>query len=425
MMSVELPFWILGVMAFLAAIYGMKRYQSPLNPLTIFAVTQIGMFTILSGIITINMIPTIGYDGADIVETTLISGVFLGGTTLPYLFYGSLPANLYGKGLGLLGLRSGAIATRFSHVKFGLIMAGATGSFVALALVGSGGILWLTDTRQAYITSRAGVGPLYALTQWLLVFALVYYLWSCGPRVMKLLVVLVFFCVPAYFLGSKNSILTLLVTGIVYYNFRVKRFTLLGFIMFVGLAFFGVVGLLLAQGSYPSLLEGVLYFKDYFDTTAQFIARFDEFGFYYGRGWLSSLWFFVPRGLYADKPYEYGLLLIHEVLFPGAAASGNTPGVLEWALAYLDFGVIGVFLFGIMSGIWQRMAYEYFLKQRHQFFAFVLAMQFSIWPIWTFAPLLLVIPWSVTQSIFLKLRLRNRSRIKGKFQKRMTSIIAA
>lgn len=177
-MSVELSFWVLGILAFLVALYGIKRYRTPLNPLTVFAATQIGLFTILSGIVAINMTPTIAYTPADIVETILISVVYLCATALPYLFHGSLLSKWFGKGLFLFGLSSGAIAIRFNSIKFALLLAGAAGAFVALAIFGGGGMLWLTNTREAYISYRAGAGPFFALTQWLLTFAMLYYICS-------------------------------------------------------------------------------------------------------------------------------------------------------------------------------------------------------------------------------------------------------
>ncbi len=61
------------------------------------------LFTILSGIVAISMTPTIAYTPADIVETILISVVYLGATMLPYLFHGSLLSKLFGKGLSLFG----------------------------------------------------------------------------------------------------------------------------------------------------------------------------------------------------------------------------------------------------------------------------------------------------------------------------------
>jgi len=407
-MSVESSFWVLGILIFLTALYGLKRYRTPLNPLTVFAVAQIGLFTLLSGIALIITTPILPYDAEDIADTILISAVYLVSATVPYLFHGSLPSKLFGKGLSLFGLNSGAIAIQFSSITFVLLLTGAAGAFVALAVFGGGGMLWLTNTREAYITYRAGAGPFFALTQWFLTFALLYYIWATKPRASKLLVILLFFCAAMYPLGSKNNILTLMVIGVVYYNFCIKRIPFPVFIILVTLAVLAVFGLLLMHGSYSSLLEGVLYFPDYFDTSAQFISRFDEFGFQHGQAWLSSLWFYVPRGLYHDKPYEYGLTLIHEVLFPGAAALGHTPGLLTWSLAYLDFGVFGVFILGLLDGLCQRMAYEYFLKHKEKFFAFILMMQFSIWPIWTFAPLVFVIILSIGQSIFLRSVWRNR-----------------
>jgi len=406
--SVEVSFWLLGLFAFATAVYGMFCYRTPVNPLTVFSVVQIGLFTLLSGIIASHITGSLTYTDADVVETVLVSVVYLGAVLLPYFFRGSLPSNLFGKGLGLLGLRSETIATRFSAMKLVLLLTGAGGAYAALALVGGGGMLWLTNTREAYLVYRAGAGPFFALTQWLLTFAFLYYLWSHRPQWLRLLLIMFFFAIPMYFLGSKSNLLTVFVIGLVYYNFRIKRIPFPAFFVIVPLIFLAVIGLLLTQDSYGSLLAAPLYFKDYFDTSARFLSRFDEFGFYYGKGWLSSLWFYVPRGLYPDKPYEYGVTLIHQVLFPGAAAGGHTPGLLPWSLSYLDFGVAGVLVRGVLVGILQRMAYEDYLKHREEFFSFIFMMQFSVWPIWIFAPLVVLLALSLAQSIFLRLVWRRR-----------------
>ena len=404
MISVELSFWVLGILAFLSAWYGIRRYRTPLNPLTLFSVTQNGLFTIFSGIVAIDLSPT--YPPDDIVKTLLISSVYLGGATLPYLFHGSLPLRLFGNALSFFGLNSREIAQGFSSMKFALILAGSVVSFVALMFFGGGGTLWLSDTREAYIGFRSGAGPFYALTQWLLTFAMLYLIWSLKPRASKLWLIVLLFFAAMSFLGSKNNMLTLAVIGMAYHNFYIKR---IYYKIYIALAFvtpLAFLGLLLAQGSFPSLLEAVIYFRDYFDTTAQMVSRFDEFSFHYGEGWLSSLWFYVPRGIYPDKPYEYGVTLIHQVLFPGAAEAGHTPGLLVWSLSYLDFGILGVFFDGLLGGLFQRMAYEYFLNNKRKFFAFTFALQFAIWPIWTFSPLIIVIILSVSQSIFLRLAWR-------------------
>ncbi|MBU4445799.1 hypothetical protein KJ656_12060 [bacterium] len=402
-MSVEFSLWILGFFAFVMAAYGILRYRTPLNPLTIFMGYDIGLITLLSGVIAYTMLPIKTYTQEDMVKTAMISIVYLLGVSLPFFFSGSLTIKFFSFFMDFFRLRSTHIATVFSSSKFILLLFGVAGSFIALAVVGGGGLLWLTNSREAYITYRAGAGPFFALIQWFLTFAFIYYLWSNKPRGLKLLFVSGLFGIAAYFMGSKNNIIILLFIGVVYYNFYVKRLSFINFFLLMPLLLMAVFGLLFVQGSYASLLEAPLYFQDYFDTTTQFISRFDEFGFQYGQGWLSSLWFYVPRSIYPNKPYEYGIVLIHQVLFPGAAALGNTPGILLWALDYLDFGVYGVFVAGFVKGLWQKMSYEYFLMNKDSFFAFVFMMQFSLLPILTFAPLVFVIALSIGFSIFFRL----------------------
>jgi len=92
------------------------------------------------------------------------------------------------------------------------------------------------------------------------------------------------------------------------------------------------------------------------------------FVFRYGVASLSDLWFYVPRVLYPAKPFEYGLSLIYQILFPGMTELGHTPGILPWSLAYLDFGVLGVFVCGVFSGFLKRLSYDFFLRVRIPFF---------------------------------------------------------
>ena len=400
-MSVAASFSLLGSLAVLIGWVGFRRYRTPLNPLTFATVLGIGVFTLLSGVVTSVLAGDLIPDTA-IRDTALVSIVYLTGVTLPYLFRGPTPALVFGQFMRLLRLDQPGIATQFQPVKLLLLLAGAAVAFILLAVVGGGGTLWLTAPRQAYLHYRAGAGPFWLLVQWFLMFAWLYFLWSRRPGVAGTVAGLAVVCALAYFTGSKNAILTLGVVAVVYYNFLVRHIRVVPMIGLAVLGFTAVLGLLVLQGAYTELLLSIAYF-DYFGTTAHFLARFDEFGYYYGRAWLSSLWFFVPRGLYPDKPYEYGATLIHAVLFPGAAEQGHTPGFLSWTMAYLDFGLIGVFLSGVATGLWPRMAYEYFLRNRESFFAFVFMMQIAIWPVLTFAPVVAVVVWSLLQSFFFRL----------------------
>lgn len=405
-MAVMVPLVVLGVLALLVALLGYRRYGTPLNPLTIFGLLNIGVFTLGSGIV-VSVLNTGTLNVAAISSTAMISIVYLMGGTVPYLFNGVTPARVFGWLMDLFHLSSPAIARRFNVARLILLLAAAAISFVLLAVVGGGGVLWLTEPRRAYLFHRAGAGPFWLLSQWFLTFAWLYFLWSRRPKLVGTVIGLLAACFLAYFTGSKNVILTLGIVAVVYYNFLVRHIRLLPLIGIASVGVVAVLSLLILQGTYSDLLLAVAYF-DYFGTTAQFIARFDEFGYRFGTAWLSSLWFFVPRGLYSDKPYEYGATLIHAVLFPGAAEQGHTPGFLAWTLAYLDFGIVGVFLSGLVFGLWRRMAYEYYLRNRDSFFAFVFMLQVAIWPVLTFAPLAVALVWGLGNSIFFRLVWRKR-----------------
>ncbi len=338
-----------------------------------------------------------------------MSIAYLLGAVLPYLFHGNFLSRLFGGGVQLFGLGSETIATRFSRVKFALLIAGAVCSLAALAAAGGGGMLWITDTRTAYMLYRKGAGPFFALTQWFLVFALLYYLWARRPKGAKLWIITFCFCAGAMLSGSKNNVLTIVVICVIYQHFLVRPVRTGTLIIITLLMLASVLGLLVITDGFSGLAESMIYFKDYFDTTARFMSRFHDFGefhYLYGQGWLSSLWSLVPRGLYPGKPYEYGLTLIHAVLFPGAAEQGATPGLLPWTLSYLDFGVFGVLLDGLICGIWMRMAYEHFLRRRRSFFAFVFMVHFALWPIWVFVPVMLVFVLGAAQNIYLRLVVR-------------------
>lgn len=408
-MSVESSFLLLALAGICAALYGIYRYRTPLNPLTFFSVIQIGLITLTSSLVAYSYLPWAGYPPEALTKTALIVMAYFAGNIVAYLFMGNFPVRLFGWLVRLLGLGSERIATRFSVLKFLVLLGCAGGAFLALAVVGGGGMRWLTDTREMYITHRAGAGPFYAAMHWFLVFALLYYLWARRPCGIRLVFTTCLFALAAYFSGSKNNILTMLVIGVVYYNFCVRQIPIFGYIVFTGMILTLFSVLLVIHGMTGNLHEVFWsYFRDYFDVTAQFLWRFDEFGFRYGSASVSDLWFYVPRGLFPDKPYEYGVLLIHQVLFPGAAETGNTPGILSWALAYLDFGVIGVFVSGLLTGFWQRAAFEHFLKHRKSFFAFLLMMQFALWSPLPFATAGMTFILAIGLCIYFRLVLGRR-----------------
>jgi len=401
-MAPEDALWTLLAAAVIVSLGGLLRYGTLLNPLTVSTVTDTGLTTLLPGVFAYYFLSLGKYSEQDIVKTAWLSGVYLLGIVLPYLSRGTALARLFGGVLGALGLNAPNIAYRFSVTKFGLLVLGGGLTFALLAITGGGGALWLTNPRMAYLVYRTGAGQFWLLTAWFQSTAFLYYLWARRPRGLHLLVVVGAFLLAAFWLGSKAIILSVAVLAIVYYHFMVRGLGTFRIVLFGlgGAAAF--VGLLFFQGSFSDLAGVASYFENY-QITAEFISRFNEFGFQYGKAWLSGFWFFVPRALYAAKPLEYGSILIQKQLLPGAYEAGYAPGFLTWSLAYLDFGWVGVFGAGILKGLIERAAYEHFLRNRNSLFAFAMMMQISLWGIFAFASVGVAVVWCAAQAIFLRL----------------------
>jgi hypothetical protein len=403
---------MLALAALVLGAAGVLRYRTPLNPLTAHCGVAVLLFTVLSAVAALGDFhgwppwPSLRAAGA---LTAWFALVHLLGVAVPYLYHGGAPSWVYGRLFRALGLdrTPRTLPFRWSRLAFFLTLALA--AYLALAVAGGGGWRWLSEPRVAYLRYRAGAGPFYMVAQWALITGFAYTIWYRRPRALALLAWLAVFTTPAYFTGSKNNILGFGAVAICYYHFRVRRLPLVAFAVFAVSILSGAVGLLFVQGSYSSLRGVLSYFSEYFGTTMWFIERFDEFGHLWGQGWISSLWFFVPRGLFPDKPFEYGETLIHEVLFPGMAKHGSTPGLLPWSLSYLDFGVAGVFVSGCLQGVWQRGAYEYYLRDRASLVAFLLMVQSGIWGIFALATPLLLLVWLVAVVVLLRLRFLPRA----------------
>lgn len=405
----ELALAVLGVAAFVFAGAATARYGSPLNPLTVFCSVYVGLHTIVSGLAALS--PPYGpppgqaYRAAASV-TAWTAVVHLLGVAWPFLYHGDGPRWLFGQIMSACSLDRLPRPLRFRWSILLALFALAAVSYTALALAGGGGTLWLTAPRQAYIGYRAGAGPFYVMCQWTLLFSLTYVLWFRRPRALGTMGWVAAIAGLAYFTGSKHNMLSLSAIAICYYNFRVRRLPVLAYAVLGPTVVTAAFALVFFQGPYPDYRGALAYFQEYFGTTARFIERFDQFGYRWGSGWLSSLWFFVPRGLYPDKPFEYGETLVHQVLFPGAAARGHTPGLMTWTLSYLDFGPVGVFAAGWLHGLWQRATYEYYLDRRENVFAFLLMVHFGLWAMFVMAPAVLLLGWLAVLGLWLRARLR-------------------
>ena len=265
--------------------------------------------------------------------------------------------------------------------------------FLIIVLKSSAGLLWFTNPRDAYITGRAGIGFLWILYQWVLMFFLSYTIWYKSKNITQHLIYFIIFSFLVFFSGSKANIFSGLLFLIFYYHyFNKKKSNYI--ILFLPIIFFSIFFLLfLLQFDQVDFFNTIAYFSDYSHTTALFLENFKLFNLHYGYATFSDLWFYLPRAIYPNKPYEYGITLIHKVLFPDSAELGHTPGVLNWALSYLDFGIIGVMLAGFFSGFIRTLFFNYFLfkMEKPNLIFFLLMCHISLFSIFSYATFLLTI----------------------------------
>ena len=80
------------------------------------------------------------------------------------------------------------------------------------------------------------------------------------------------------------------------------------------------------KGDYTDYEKVLSYFDFYINSSIYFKEYYSgKFILFYGQIYFSDFWSLIPRGLFPDKPYVYGITYVNEYFFPGAAAESNTP----------------------------------------------------------------------------------------------------
>jgi oligosaccharide repeat unit polymerase len=295
----------------------------------------------------------------------------------------------------------------YSHLKLVAMI------FIIIALIlyifmmfkGGGDLLWITNSRYAYQHHREGVGTFYVFSQTLLYIAYIIYLYKMRKKsIIRITVTTIIFLVIFYFFGSKRSMLTLMLIGVVYYSYFVRRLNLVKlFLVFILL----IILFLFSQILYSNLgLNGSLNYFTYFDNMVLFLVKNPSFEFMNGGNFLSGAWGVVPRELYPDKPHVYGSAYITEFIYPGMPEKGHYLGVLPWAVYYLDFGFIGVFIGGFLTGISLKYIQKLF-KYNKNIFVFILFINYAISNIMKFVPTMVLFLLIILFINFLRLKLRS------------------
>ena len=98
-------------------------------------------------------------------------------------------------------------------------------------------------------------------------------------------------------------------------------------------------------------MASIAQYFEYYPNAAMYYA--DYFGgvieLFEGKVVLTSFWEYVPRGLFQEKPYVYGILHVVDFYFPGGAESGNTPAFYGGVPQFADFGIIGLLFFAMIN----------------------------------------------------------------------------
>ena len=238
-------------------------------------------------------------------------------------------------------------------------------SFYMLTSSSFGFFNWLKDPRTGYQLHRVGAGQFWVFSiSFLSVSFTIFTLYV--KKNINLFIFLLFYLYSAFLLGSKGIVLDFLVFFIII--LWVRRFQNLKkvFIIILPLAlvlmlinFFSSIGFNGDGTDY----EKVLSYFDYYINSAMYFKEYysGKISLFYGQIYFSDFWSLIPRGLFPNKPYVYGITLVNEYFFPGAAAETNTPAFGGPISYFADFGILGVILMTFIDPF--KFIYYFFLCQ--------------------------------------------------------------
>jgi len=199
---------------------------------------------------------------------------------------------------------------------------------------------WLKDPRTGYQFFRVGNGHWYALS--LLCLSTSYAFMSLYMKKLpSLILVFLFYSFIVFFFGSKGFILSYAIFFLNLLWFRRSKKLRLFLFTIPVVAF----SLMLINFNPSSLLSIFSYFDHYVNSAMYFEAyNNSKIDLFYGKIWLTDFYKYVPRSIYPDKPFVYGVIHVNELFFPGAAENTHTPVFGGPIALFADFGYIGVLL---------------------------------------------------------------------------------
>ena len=239
-------------------------------------------------------------------------------------------------------------------------------AFLWLAMSTGGIGSWLEDIRGSYMEKRDGNGVFYAAAVSFLSISYFFEGVSSSRSLVFALRSLVYF-VAIYILGSKGFVLQFFIFCLIIIHRQGQWSVGRGLLISMPAAF---VLLLINFVSQRDTLDfaGIAEYFNYYPNAAMYYADYfrGALPLFEGKVFLTSFWEYVPRSLFPDKPYVYGILHVVEIYYPGGAESGNTPAFYGGVPQFADFGFPGVLLFALFN--WAPLIYfaglRYTLKDR-------------------------------------------------------------
>ncbi len=217
-------------------------------------------------------------------------------------------------------------------------------SFLQLTQNTIGIIDWIKDPRTGYQFYRVGNGHFYALALLFITFSyIINTMYSKGgllDLIKQLLYGFMF-----YIFGSKQIIIGFFSIFLITKWFKSPKTVKYSLILVVS-----AMSLLLIANFGSSSTKEITGYFDYHNNSAMVYEWFSHSERRFNGEILSTqFWQLVPRGIYPDKPFVYGDILLREIFWPGAAENTHTPGMAGPVNWYGDFGVSGV----LFSSIFQ------------------------------------------------------------------------
>lgn len=242
-------------------------------------------------------------------------------------------------------------------------------SFILLATHSFGLFNWIINPRTGYQLHRSGAGHWYAVAVSSLSASFVLFLFSYRS-LNKVVFVFIIFLFLVYLMGSKGFFVNLFSSFCIFLwlNHRryIKRFVYLFAPIIAGTL---IYNLSLAYAGNVNYLSVLSYFDYYYNSAIYYNAYFNgKIDLFLGEVFLSNFWSYVPRALYPEKPFVYGVTLVNEFFYPGHAALGHTPAFGGAVKQFADFGVAGVILAGLLNSQALFMAFlsRAFFKTLHR-----------------------------------------------------------